>query len=499
MCTNNALQVFCRLRPVDTNLLDTDNTNRIIKKSDTVLSLKQSGSYLEHQFLFEHVFGVQSEQSVVFDQICVPLLTSLFEGKNSLIFAYGVTSSGKSFTINGTCQQPGLIPRSIDYIFSFLPSEMHISGYELLADVCSNQYMVNSTDRISSKELFDQKLLQNALNRRKFVSSVLEWSKRTNNIDDDQGLRAKMKSKRYAVFVNFVEVYNNYVYDLLHQDFTKSKDFKRIPLNLRKDSTDNVFVVGANEVQVHDAEQAIKAFLFGLQNRRMAETLLNKQSSRSHSVFTIKLVSCQESNLDNLTPAQLKVNQISFTDLAGMERIKRTQNTGTKLCEASKINSSLLSLRSCFETIRYNQKLKKPLPIPYRQSKLTRLFESSFEFHWQIRMIICLKPHLDDIDENVHVLSFGKKMQEIVIEDVQNDGDSVEMSPCDISNTVINICQLNLTRFNANNDNQICGDSLIKEMEQFLEEYEKNSHVIFDTSSLLRKFTLKLICLCLGH
>jgi kinesin family member 23 len=48
------------------------------------------------------------------------------------------------------------------------------------------------------------------------------------------------------------------------------------------------------------------------------------------------------------------VSQLSLVDLAGSERTKRTKNTGNRLREAGSINSSLMALRNCMETLREN-------------------------------------------------------------------------------------------------------------------------------------------------
>src|SRR5699024_4596095 len=125
----------------------------------------------------------------------------------------------------------------------------------------------------------------------------------------------------------------------------------RAPHQLRHDAHHNVFVHGASEVEAKNADQAMRLFLYGLQSRQTAATLLNQCSSRSHSVFTIKLVSFEETNgaAQLMDVTKLSVNQFVVVDLAGVERANRTKATGVKLAEASNINNSLLTLRHCFD------------------------------------------------------------------------------------------------------------------------------------------------------
>lgn len=52
----------------------------------------------------------------------LPLVEDLLHGKNSLLFAYGVTGSGKTHTMNGELQDGGIIPRCLDVIFNSVGS-----------------------------------------------------------------------------------------------------------------------------------------------------------------------------------------------------------------------------------------------------------------------------------------------------------------------------------------------------------------------------------------
>lgn len=99
-----------------------------------------------------------------------------------------------------------------------------------------------------------------------------------------------------------------------------------------------MFVYGAKEVEVRNPKEALEAFYRGQKRRRVAETQLNHESSRSHSVFNIRLVRC--SPADELEVDQSKscvVSQLALVDLAGSERTSRTGNTGDRLREAGKL------------------------------------------------------------------------------------------------------------------------------------------------------------------
>lgn len=91
------------------------------------------------QHTFKHVFNEASTQDQVFDRIAFPLVADLMQGKNGIIsfcmscrkseciymyfctgllFAYGITNSGKTYTMNGEPEEAGVLPRSLDVIFN---------------------------------------------------------------------------------------------------------------------------------------------------------------------------------------------------------------------------------------------------------------------------------------------------------------------------------------------------------------------------------------------
>ena len=69
------------------------------------------------QYSFDSVFDVDADQSSIFCSIVRPLIGDLFQSLNSLIFAYGITNSGKTFTMEGTSDEPGIVPRTLSCIF----------------------------------------------------------------------------------------------------------------------------------------------------------------------------------------------------------------------------------------------------------------------------------------------------------------------------------------------------------------------------------------------
>ena len=113
--------------------------------------------------------------------------------------------------------------------------------------------------------------------------------------------------------------------------------FRLISKSLKEDVYGNMYVHGATELEVRSPKEALEVFYRGQKRRRVAETQLNHESSRSHSVFNIRLVKLtpqDDVEINSEEPAV--VSQLALVDLAGSERTARTGNTGNRLREAGK-------------------------------------------------------------------------------------------------------------------------------------------------------------------
>uniref|UniRef100_T1GEH5 Kinesin-like protein n=1 Tax=Megaselia scalaris TaxID=36166 RepID=T1GEH5_MEGSC len=132
----------------------------------------------------------------------------------------------------------------------------------------------------------------------------------------------------YAVFVTYVEVYNNSVFDLLEE--TPLNNQKNLQSKIvREDANHNMYVHGVTEIEIKSVEEAIEVFQIGQKRKKTGHTLLNAESSRSHSVFTIRLVQAPtDSQGENVIQNRnvITISQLSLVDLAGSERTNRTKN-----------------------------------------------------------------------------------------------------------------------------------------------------------------------------
>ena len=129
--TSSAVKVAVRIR-----LADSDGSNKPIVKlcnENEILVEHTSSNSMSHQYAFDVCFDSndpvhgKGEQTDIYDALGVDILHHVWSGYNACLFAYGQTGSGKSYSIMGTKEQPGIIPRLADSLFYFISN--HPQGF----------------------------------------------------------------------------------------------------------------------------------------------------------------------------------------------------------------------------------------------------------------------------------------------------------------------------------------------------------------------------------
>lgn len=165
--------------------------------------------------------------------------------------------------------------------------------------------------------------------------------------------------KKFLVRISFLEIYNEEIRDLLVKQAKKPTS-----LELKEHPETGVYVKDLSSYVVKNVTEMDKLMAFGNANRSVGSTLMNAQSSRSHSIFTITV---ESSELGADGEEHYRVGKLNLVDLAGSERQSKTGATGDRLKEATKINLSLSALGNCISALVDG----KSSHIPYRDSKLT--------------------------------------------------------------------------------------------------------------------------------
>nr|XP_057932145.1 kinesin-like protein KIF23 isoform X2 [Doryrhamphus excisus] len=410
--------VYCRVRPLGAEneecCIDVISSTTIQLHAPEGFKTNRNGEYKETQYSFKKVFGVLVSQPELFESVARPLVDDLIRGKNGLLFTYGVTGSGKTFTMTGSPGLGGLLPRSLDMIFNSI-GPYQAKRYVFRTDDKNGIEVQNEVDALLERQRRDNVFVSKSASsaRQKIDPEIAdmitsEEACKADEVDEDSS---------YSVFVSYIEIYNNYIYDLLEEnqeDAIRPKPPQsRI---LREDQNHNMYVAGCMEVEVKSAEEAFQVFWRGQKRRKVANTRLNLESSRSHGVFIIKLAQAPlDADGDNILQNQVAVSQLCLVDLAGSERTGRTGAEGTRIREAGNINQSLLNLRTCIEILRENQMCGTNRMVPYRDSKVTHLFKNYFDGEGKVKMIVCVNPKAEDYEETLLVMRFAEMTQEVEV------------------------------------------------------------------------------------
>ncbi|CAD5229687.1 unnamed protein product [Bursaphelenchus okinawaensis] len=199
----------------------------------------------------------------------------------------------------------------------------------------------------------------------------------------------------YEVMCSFVELYNETIFDLL--DTTGTQPRIRVGINKA------VTLEGACSYIASNVDQVIYTIRKGCDNRHVAETKMNRESSRSHSIFIISVQMKRE--VDGII--NMKTAQLNLVDLAGSERQKHSQADGERLKEASHINKSLSTLARVIRTL----SSQPTQHIPYRDSVLTHLLSDSLGGNSRTAFVLTMHQGDMYVDTTVSTALFGKTLK----------------------------------------------------------------------------------------
>jgi len=203
----------------------------------------------------------------------------------------------------------------------------------------------------------------------------------------------------FLVRCSYIEIYNEEIHDLIGGD-VKQK------LELKESADKGVFIKDISMHIVKSVPEIQKLMLSGSKNRSVGETAMNKDSSRSHSLFTIYV---ETSEADAAGNQRITLGKLNLVDLAGSERQSKTGATGDRLKEANKINLSLSALGNVISALVDG----KSSHIPYRDSKLTRLLQDSLGGNTKTVMIANVSPASDNYDETLGTLRYASRAKNI--------------------------------------------------------------------------------------
>jgi len=352
------IRVFCRVRPLlnefglvfklDTIQFPADNDKKLeIWKESVITNKNGTGSMAAnhaastnapviptHSFEFDKVFGPNSTQSEIFEELS-QLVQSALDGYNICVFAYGQTGSGKTHTMEGEpdSNSPGMIELSARQIFESI-SALTADGWE------------------------------------------------------------------WKITASFVEIYNETILDLLTKDQSKFNE----PLEIRMvkgGSAKDVDVPNLTTVEVSSIDELKPLLDIARKNRTVASTKCNDHSSRSHSIFRLRLQGV------NNARGTVSDGWLNLVDLAGSENLKKSESVGQQAEEAKNINLSLMTLKKVIKALTDGD-----THIPYRESKLTYLLQNQLGGNCKTLMFVNINPEPDCVPESSRSLRFATEVNQ---------------------------------------------------------------------------------------
>ncbi|XP_027112402.1 kinesin-like protein KIN-12D isoform X1 [Coffea arabica] len=310
----------------------------------------------ETRFTFDHVACESIDQETLFRLVGLSMVENCLSGYNSCMFAYGQTGSGKTHTMLGDIDELEIKP---------------------------------SLNRGMTPRIFE------------FLFA---------RIRAEQESR-KDEKLRYHCKCSFLEIYNEQISDLLDPSSTN--------LQLREDIKKGVYVENLSEFEVQTVGDILRLLRQGSSNRKVAATNMNRESSRSHSVFTCEI----ESSWEKDSTCNFRFARLNLVDLAGSERQKTSGAEGERLKEAANINKSLSTLGHVIMVL-VDVANGRPRHIPYRDSRLTFLLQDSLGGNSKTMIIANVSPSICSAAETLNTLKFAQRAKLIQNNAVVNEDTS---------------------------------------------------------------------------
>ena len=351
------VKVAIRIRPLNDKEKKEPDTRLCISANPSLSSVSLAVTPEPRVFTYDFVADEIASQEHVFAAVGRPVATACLSGFNCTIFAYGQTGAGKTFTILGP-----------DMGNSFSGSELEFRG---LLPRCA-EYIFDSIARETA------------------VGEV-----------------------EYLVKCSYLEIYQEAIIDLLDLSGESRT------LQLREDMKRGVYVEGLGEETLNDVRDAYQRILAGNRNRHIGATSMNKESSRSHTVFTLH-IECKDMRTGTIN---YRSSRFHLIDLAGSERQRASDATGERLKEAGKINKSLSALGNVINSL-VDIAEGKNRHVHYRDSKLTFLLKDSLGGNAKTLIIANISPAATAFRETLSTLKFVQRAKLIRNKAVINEDTS---------------------------------------------------------------------------
>ena len=397
-------------------------------------------------YRYDNVFSAHDNNSRVYDNAAKRLVRRVMEGYHGTVFAYGMTGTGKTFSMQGTATSPGVIPLAITDIFSYIRENPN------------REFLL----RVSYLEIYNEK-----------IHDLLSQS--TPGVVQEQDIKLREDSKRGVYATPLKE-------EIVQSPNQLLRVIARGDLARRTAGTQ----YNARSSRSHAVVQIV---------------VESRERAPSHGEFFEK----EQRRADRILPGGVLVSTLSLIDLAGSEKAAENKERRT---EGAHINKSLLTLGTVIgrlsgedekedgaksvekDTENKDAKLKH---LPYRDSKLTRLLQPALSGNSLVSILCTIQLSSAGTSaaaaglhtgETLNTLKFASRAKNNIVshakrnESMANAGDSGSRALLDryrleIQELRQQLEQQNKAKEEAEKEEEIERD---RKMEEELERAERNRH-----------------------
>lgn len=363
----------------------------------------------ENTFTFSKVLLPEHGQETVQDLVARPLVDQVLKGYNACCFAYGQTGSGKTHSVFGepSTAQRGMLPRSLEYLFQMVERQADFKEVGIVVsfvEIYLNQVRDlgrfyasrSSSDPAPSGLATATAVAAAAANggpqgRRRSACAGGRWSSKGSGLSPARPSSPKRASR---------------------DDTDAADPYMTQDLAIHESPSGQVYIEDLSTIPVTCTQDALDVANLGMRMRATYETKLNTSSSRSHAIFTISIA--QKTRGGSKTG--VVGSMMNFCDLAGSERLARSQSEGRRFQEAVLINSSLTALGKVVLAIAGGGARH----VPYRDSKLTRILQNSLGGSAYTTLLTTINPSPSNYEESMNSLLFADRCKSITNRPTQN-------------------------------------------------------------------------------
>eukprot|EP00164_Ancoracysta_twista_P005371 GFYU01007344.1.p1 GENE.GFYU01007344.1~~GFYU01007344.1.p1 ORF type:complete len:881 (-),score=262.75 GFYU01007344.1:121-2763(-) len=358
------VSVCVRMRPLNEEER-THGQEEVWNYDDDSISPVPTNTLTTQRYTFDHVFGSDSTVKTIYDRNVKNIVDSAMEGISGTIFAYGQTSSGKTYTMLGTANEPGVLPMAVSEIFA------HIQKNK------DREYFL----RASYIEIYNE-VIRDLLDPESPELKIYDTSR-----------GAMLKDVREEVVVTP---------DQLMGLISRGEETRKFSATLKNALSSRSHTI----------------FKIIIESRHRPENDVLRSADVSPEILNTTLEECI---------GGVRVSHLELADLAGSERSTFVGvDTKTKTQETKNINKSLFTLTQCITKL---SKGAKQSFVPYRESKLTRLLMPALGGHAKATIICAVSPARIHCEETLTTLTFANNAKNInnkpTVNVVQDDSSDI--------------------------------------------------------------------------